>query len=277
MKKTLSLLSCALLGLSLYGSAALAAPYTVKPGDTLWKVATANGITVQQLMQLNPSATERIMPGQTLQIPNDPNSYVVQPNDTFWKLSLKTGIPTPVLIKANPHISNPDILNVGEKLRVPTKPSGYQNGSFPLKPGTYQPYTNNYAETRTWSPTGGEIRAHEGVDLFAKKGVPVYSVLDGTIVNIGWNQYGGWRLTVKVDDSTAFYYAHLSGYADGMKMGGSVKKGQLIGYVGNTGYGPEGTEGMFDTHLHFGIYKTNVSPWKTVDPHAYLTWWELQP
>ncbi|TNJ66805.1 M23 family metallopeptidase [Paenibacillus hemerocallicola] len=276
VKKTFSLFTCALLGLSLIGSTVHAAPYTVKQGDTLWKIATANSITVQQLTNLNPSVASMLYPGQVIQIPDDPNTYYVQPNDTFWKISVKFGITTSSLIQANPHIANPNILNVGDKLHIPVRPANYRNGTFPLKPGTYQPYTNNYAEVRTWSPSGEEIRAHEGVDIFAAKGTPVYSVLDGTIVNYGWNQYGGWRLTVKVDDSTTFYYAHLSGYAQGMKMGGTVKKGQLIGYVGNTGYGPEGTEGMFDTHLHFGIYKTNVSPWKTVDPYAYLNWWELQ-
>ncbi|TMV50850.1 M23 family metallopeptidase [Paenibacillus mesophilus] len=276
VKKCISLLSGALLGLSLLSPAAYAAPYTIKQGDTLWKIATANSITVQQLMKLNPSVSEMIYPGQIIQLPDDPNTYTVQPNDTFWKIADKFGISTLTLINANPQISNPDLLNVGDRLHIPAKPSNNPYGTFPLKPGTYKPYTNNYAESRTWSPNGEEIRAHEGVDIFADKGVPVYSVLDGTIINYGWNQYGGWRLTVKVDDSTAFYYAHLSGYAQGIKKGGTVKKGQLIGYVGSTGYGPEGTEGMFDTHLHFGIYKTNVSPWKTVDPYSYLTWWETQ-
>lgn len=274
MNKTIRILAGTLLGLSLLGSTAYAAPYTVKEGDTLWKIANANQTTVQQLMNLNPSVTTMIYPGQTIQLPT---VYFVQYGDTFWKIAAKFGVSTQALINANPHIYNPDLLNAGDKLTIPSAisaiPAFYQNGTFPLKAGTYKPYSNNYAESRTWSPNGEEQRAHEGVDIIADKGVPVYSVQDGTIINIGWNQYGGWRLTVKVDDSTAFYYAHLSGYAGGMYKGGTVKKGQLIGYVGNTGYGPEGTEGMFDPHLHFGIYKTNSSPWKTVDPYPYLNWW----
>ncbi|GAA3403095.1 LysM peptidoglycan-binding domain-containing protein [Paenibacillus hodogayensis] len=273
MNKALSALAGSLLGLTLVGPTVQAAAYTVKEGDTLWKIATANSASVQQLYDLNPSITDMLYAGQTIQLPEDPRDYTVQPGDTFWKLSLRFGVSTSALIHANTHIANPDVLNVGDRLHIPSRPAAFANGTFPLNAGTYTPYTNNYAETRTWSPNGDEIRPHEGVDIFAPKGTPVYSVLDGTIVNYGWNQYGGWRLTVQTDDSTAFYYAHLSGYAEGIAKGGTVKQGQLIGYVGNTGYGPEGTEGLFDTHLHFGIYKT-AGTWTTVDPFPYLTWWE---
>jgi LysM repeat protein len=276
VKKAVASITGALLGLSLFASSAGAASYTVRPGDTLWKIATARGITVDQLMKLNPSVGTTIYPGQTLHVPDPKGVYTVQQGDVFWRIADKVGVPLSILIRANPQISNPNVLNVGDRIRVPEKPANYLNGTFPLKPGTYKPYTNNYAETRTWSPTGEEIRSHEGVDIFADKGTPVYSVLDGTIVNYGWNEYGGWRLTVRTDSSTVFYYAHLSGYASGIRMGGTVKKGQLIGYVGSTGYGPQGTEGKFDPHLHFGIYKTNTSPWKTIDPFPYLNWWELQ-
>lgn len=276
MKSKIGVLSGIVLGLSLFGSSVQAATHTVQPGDTLWKVATAHNITVQQLTSLNPSTGAMLYPGQTLQVPDNANTYTVRTGDTFWKIAAAYGLPTSSLIRANPHISNPDMLNIGDKLRIPSAPSAYLNGYFPLRAGTYAPYVNNYAEVRTWSPTGEEIRPHEGVDIFADKGTPVYAAADGTIINYGWNQYGGWRLTVRTDDSTAFYYAHLSGYAEGMVKGGTVKKGQLIGYVGSTGYGPEGTEGKFLPHLHFGIYRTNVSPWKTVDPYPYLTWWELQ-
>ncbi|TMV17750.1 LysM peptidoglycan-binding domain-containing protein [Paenibacillus thermoaerophilus] len=203
-------------------------------------------------------------------------TYTVQPQDTLWKIGQKYGIPLRAMIGANPQLSNPDIVWAGLKIQVPIKPSTYASGQFPLKKGTYQPFENTYGEQRVWTPDGYTTRSHEGVDIFAKKGTPVYAAMGGTVINYGWNQYGGWRLTVKVDDSTAFYYAHLSGYAAGIGMGSTIRKGQLIGYVGDTGYGPVGTSGNFLPHLHFGIYKTNVSPWKTVDPYVHLRWWALQ-
>jgi LysM repeat protein len=273
-KSFAALFTGTLLSAALFSSSASAASYTVRQGDTLWKIAVAHEITLQQLMELNPSVQPmKLYPGQVLKVPDPKNVYTVQPGDVYWKIALKTNVPLPVLIRANPQIANPNVLNVGDQIRIPEKPPAFQDGVFPLKPGTYDPYVNNYAEARTWSPSGQESRSHEGVDIFAKKWTPVYSASEGTILNIGWNQYGGWRLTIKTGDSMAFYYAHLAGYAEGMKKGGTVKKGQLIGYVGSTGYGPEGTEDKFLPHLHFGIYKTDT--WTAVDPYVYLKWWEL--
>ncbi len=51
------------------------------------------------------------------------------------------------------------------------------------------------------------------------------------------------------------YYAHLERYEDGLQAGDVVAKGQVIGYLGDSGYGPEGTTGEFEPHLHFGIYQ----------------------
>src|SRR5690606_7398953 len=113
---------------------------------------------------------------------------------------------------------------------------------------------------------GSAIRKHEGVDIFAPKGTPIYAAAGGTILSVGWNTYGGYRLTVKTDSSTAFYYAHMSAYNGTFQKGDTIRQGQLIGYVGNTGYGPEGTDGMFVPHLHFGIYDISSPEWTTIDP-----------
>lgn len=200
--------------------------------------------------------------------------YVVAPGDTLWKIGVRFGVPLQAMINANPQLSNPNVLQVGMQIYVPYKPGAFIDGMFPLKKGTYEPYTDNYGDGRTWSPDGsGPVRTHDGVDIFAPKWTPVYSAWSGTVIRKGWNEYGGWRLTVQADDSTVFYYAHLAGYASGLSVGSTVRKGQLIGYVGDTGYGPVGTSGLFRPHLHFGIYKT--PEWKAIDPYPYLRWWEL--
>lgn len=273
-KKSKISLVGAIVSLTLFAGTSQAAPYTVKPGDTLWKIATWNGTTVTKLMSANGLVSDSIYPGQVLQVPG-PGDYVVQGGDTMWIISRKFGIPLQELINANPQIKDPNNIWSGLIVHIPKKSGGLNDGKFPLAKGTYKPYTDNYGVSRDWSPNGQTPRSHEGVDIPAAKGTPVYSATAGIIINIGWNTYGGWRLTIRADDTTVLYYAHLSKYADGMKMGAQVRKGQLIGYVGNTGYGPEGTEGKFEPHLHFGIYKTAGS-WTSIDPYPYLRRWELQ-
>lgn len=253
---------------------AQAADYTVKAGDTLWGLATKHRMSVTELMKVNGLSSTSLRIGQRLTLP-DAGNYVVQAGDTLTKIAARSGIPLQTLIRANPQLANPNQIWPGLKLTIPPPPNRFRDGYFPLSLGTYTPFTDNYADARSWSPGGPAPRTHEGVDVFAAEGTPVYAAATGTILNVGWNEYGGYRLTVRVDAKTAFYYAHLSKYSRPFAIGGAIAKGQLIGYVGSTGYGPEGTKGLFAPHLHFGIYDTSASPWTTINPHPYLTWWEL--
>ncbi len=122
---------------------------------------------------------------------------------------------------------------------------------FPIEKG-YK-YTNTFGDPRTY---GGE-RKHKGTDIMCKKGTPIKAIESGTIVKIGWNNLGGWRITIK-SKTHQWYYAHMSKYAKGMKVNTKIKSGQIIGYVGNSGYGPKGTTGKFDPHLH-------LQTWNIVD------------
>jgi len=253
---------------------ATAAVYKVLPGDSLWKISVSHGITIKQLIDINQLRSTSLIPGQLLQVPDPKNTYTVRAGDTMWKIAARLEISMPKLMAANPQLLQFNYIWPGLQLNIPLKPNAYVVGVFPLKKGTYQHYVNDYADGRGWTPDGQVVRKHEGIDIYAALGTPVYSVLDGTIIRYGWNEYGGWRLTIQADPSTAFYYAHLSGYAEGLFKGSTVKKGQLIGYVGRTGYGPVGTEGQFVPHLHFSIYST--SNWSSINPYTYLTWWEIE-
>lgn len=142
----------------------------------------------------------------------------------------------------------------------------YRNKAFPIpKKYTYE-YKNGWGDDRTY---GGD-RKHEGIDIIAKKGIPIQSVGKGVIEKIGWNELGGWRIGIRGQDNMYYYYAHLDSYGENMKQGRTVNKGDIIGYVGSTGYGPEGTSGKFVNHLHFGIYKNN----KAINPYPFLRGWE---
>ncbi|CAM4414891.1 murein DD-endopeptidase MepM/ murein hydrolase activator NlpD [Paenibacillus endophyticus] len=253
-----------------------AASYTVQPSDTLWIIGSKHSTTVQQLKKQNGLTSDSLVIGQKLLVPDPPEfvAATVLQGDTLWKIAKRSAIPLPKLIAANPQLPNPNNIWAGLDIRIPKLPGQYANGVFPLPKGTYTPFSNTYADARTWSTDGSEVRSHEGVDILAPKGTAVYSALPGTIVNAGWNEYGGWRVTVRVDAATTFYYAHLSKYAAGIKEGAKVSAGQLLGYVGSTGYGPEGTEGKFVPHLHFGVYKSSPS-YHSIDPYLMLKWWSL--
>ncbi len=272
--KKIAIALAALLVSATTSATASAAVYTVKAGDTLWSVATANRMSVNELMALNSLSSTSLRIGQQLTVP-DQGNYVVKAGDTLYGIATRAGVPLKALLNANPQLTNPNAIRPGLRLTVPTAPAKFKTSSFPLAKGSYTPFANNYSDARNWTPDGGVARAHEGVDIFAPEGTPVYAAASGTILNVGWNAYGGYRLTVKVDHSTAFYYAHLSKYSQTFYKGGTIRQGQLIGYVGSTGYGPEGTKGMFLPHLHFGIYDITTSSWTTQNPYPYLLWWEL--
>lgn len=115
-------------------------------------------------------------------------------------------------------------------------------------------FENSWMSERTF---GGK-RGHEGTDLMAslnQRGhYPVISISDGVVEKIGWLPQGGYRIGVRAPNGAYFYYAHLYDYAEGIEEGVEVKAGELLGFMGDSGYGEEGTVGNFDVHLHVGIY-----------------------
>ncbi len=116
--------------------------------------------------------------------------------------------------------------------------------------------TNDFGAARTY---GGD-RKHEGNDIIADMSTPIVTMTDGEITRLGWNEYGGQRVGITSSKGTYFYYAHMSRYADGIVKGKRVKAGDVIGYVGDTGYGPPGTRGQIIPHLHVQIgYKLENS------------------
>lgn len=106
--------------------------------------------------------------------------------------------------------------------------------------------------------TYGYARRHLGHDLMGSVGTPVVAIESGTVEALGWNQYGGWRIGIRSFDSKRYYYyAHLRKnhpYQNDLKQGDIVKAGDVIGYLGMTGYSSKENVNNIDTpHLHFGI------------------------
>lgn len=137
-------------------------------------------------------------------------------------------------------------------------------------------FENSWMSERTYGGSYG----HEGTDLMPPENrsdyYPVISVSDGTVEKIGWLEKGGWRIGIRSLHDAYFYYAHLSSYAEEFQPGDPVRAGQLLGYMGDTGYGiQEGTSGMFPVHLHFGVYvRTKALQELAVNPYWFLKYLE---
>lgn len=101
---------------------------------------------------------------------------------------------------------------------------------------------------------------HKGYDFSMKEGEPLYSIRDGTlrIEDYGDTNAGKCVLVTWEDGKTAIY-GHLSKFAEGLKTGDVVEKGQLIGYVGNTGH-------SYGSHLHFGLKEGG----RYINPSPYI-------
>ena len=104
----------------------------------------------------------------------------------------------------------------------------------------------------------GYQRRHLGHDMMGQTGTPIIAVESGTVEALGWNQYGGWRIGIRsFDGKRYYYYAHLRQnypFYRTLEEGSTVTAGDVIGYMGHTGYSTkENTNNIDVTHLHFGI------------------------
>jgi murein DD-endopeptidase MepM/ murein hydrolase activator NlpD len=113
----------------------------------------------------------------------------------------------------------------------------------------------------TWHAPRSGGRRHEGADLFAKKGTPVRSAVNGHVWRVGHDSLGGQVVWVLGEGHTLYYYAHLDAFADGLRIGHHVKRGDALGFVGNTG-----NARTTPPHLHFGMYRVGLRGLRAVDP-----------
>lgn len=104
----------------------------------------------------------------------------------------------------------------------------------------------------------GFKRKHLGHDMMGSLGTPVVAVEGGIVEVMGWNRYGGWRIGIRSFDSRRYYYyAHLqkdTPFAPGLQEGDVVQAGDLIGFMGRTGYSDrENVNNIETVHLHVGM------------------------
>lgn len=117
--------------------------------------------------------------------------------------------------------------------------------------------------TRSFADARSDRRVHEALDILAPRNTPVKAVEDGRVVKL-FNSKAGGITIYQFDPSEryCYYYAHLERYADGLREGDRVRKGQLLGYVGTSGNAPTDTP-----HLHFAVFRLT----------AEKQWWDGFP
>ena len=124
-------------------------------------------------------------------------------------------------------------------------------------------YISSHFNPNRMHPILHTIRAHNGVDYAAKRGSPVRSTGDGTILFIGRKSGCGNEILIKHSNDYSTRYCHLEGFAKNLNNGKKVKQGQTIGYVGSTGLatGPH-------LHYEFKIGEKHTDPVKVNLPSA---------
>lgn len=124
----------------------------------------------------------------------------------------------------------------------------------PIARGFYYAHYDDFGSGRTY----GYDRKHLGHDMFAETGTPIVAVESGVVEVMGWNQYGGWRIGIRSFDGLRYYYyAHLRQnrpYHCDLAEGQTVMAGDVIGYMGRTGYSrSENVNNIKQSHLHWGM------------------------
>ena len=134
------------------------------------------------------------------------------------------------------------------------KPAYGLKAYSPIASGYGYSHCSDFGNSRSF----GFARKHLGNDLMGSLGTPIVAVEGGVVEAMGWNRYGGWRVGIRSFDSKRYYYyAHLQKdkpFAPGLEIGDIVQAGDLIGFMGRTGYSDrENTNNIETVHLHFGM------------------------
>jgi hypothetical protein len=155
---------------------------------------------------------------------------------------------------------------------IPQTP-GPQRGTPALGGGPYVfPVYGPVDFSDTFGAARADVSWHHGDDIFAPLGSPILAVADGTVFSVGWNTIGGNRLWLRDRQGNYFYYAHLAAFSTLAVEGASVRAGDVLGFVGNTG-DAAGTP----YHLHFEIHPVGLLALGydgAVDPTSYLRSWQ---
>lgn len=166
--------------------------------------------------------------------------------------------PTPIPIQSIPEISTPT--PTPEIVQMPSSEYPADQLVIPVKGFRRDQLLDTYNDARS------EGRFHNAIDIPAAQGTPVLAAADGEIAKFLDSQLGGITIyQYSADKKSVYYYAHLQKRADGIREKQFVKRGSVIGYVGDTG-----NAGTGNFHLHFSISQLD-------DPNNYYEGTNINP
>ena len=226
--------------------------HVVQRGDTLASVATRYAITVEDLAEANGMTIATVLTiGAQLRLtpaePYEPKgvgtvAYVVKRGDRVGDIAFDHGTTTAEVVRIN-ELGDADLIRPGQVLELPSRTW--------VCPVPESIFINDWGFPRS----GG--RFHQGNDLFAPRGTPVYAPVSGVVTRVVGN-IGGLQFTLEGDDGHTYYGTHL----DSFGAEGRVVAGEQLGTVGDSG-NARGSK----PHLHFEIYPNGVEP---VNPYPTL-------
>ena len=146
----------------------------------------------------------------------------------------------------------------------------------PIAAGFHYSHSDDFGADRSF----GFKRRHLGNDLMGSLGTPIVAVEGGVVEAMGWNRYGGWRIGIRSFDSRRYYYyAHLqkdTPFAPGLAEGDMVEAGQLLGFMGCTGYSDtENVNNIETVHLHFGMQLVFDESQKECDSEIWIDVYDI--
>ncbi|MTI94285.1 MAG: M23 family metallopeptidase [Firmicutes bacterium] len=256
--------------------------YIVRRGDTLSGIASRSGVSVSQLREANPDVSgDTIQIGQVLNLETNSSQLRVK---TVEELRVTETIPYTTRYQSNPDLSvrNDQVIQSGSNgsrdvvykveringqevnrtqvaVDVTRQPTDRiimpGRGHWPQTPTGMFRFPMNTG--RISSPFGASrgSRTHLGVDIAASRGTPIYAAADGRVSTRTYGSSYGYYLVIDHGNGYSTLYAHLNSFASNVSVGSRVVRGQLIGYVGSTGFstGP---------HLHWEVRRNgnHVNP-----------------
>lgn len=231
--------------------------HVVRRGETVERIAGQyKGVSANDIIRANGIVNGRIYAGAALYLSGTGHvaagsagavSYKVRSGDRLGDIAHAHNVTISKLASEN-NISNPNLIRAGQVLSIPTGAAWV----CPIKGSSFM---------NDWGfPRGGGTRYHEGNDLFVSRGTPVKAPVGGT-VEFTTGTIGGLQFRLMGNDGVVYIGTHMDRFGED----GTVRAGEVIGYVGNSG-NAAGTR----PHLHFGMYYkgTVVNPYPTLVKHG---------